>query len=216
MEVAFDRDAIRDGAVDLGEMVLQVADAALVANAVWRVGSAYVTFYKFKDAVNAEAARFMCPKCGGRLNFDVHKADLACPYCGYIQETEEDLAADDEESIDFILPTTRGHRWAEAQRHLSCENCGATSLLPSGQKSDQCPYCGANRMVESAEDIELVDPQAIALMKLDAKDAAAAVKKWLAKGWLAPDDLAGRQCRLRLGARDFHAADGFLIHLPVA
>jgi len=36
---------------------VKLAIAALIANAAWRVGSAYLTFYRFKDAVT-ETAQF--------------------------------------------------------------------------------------------------------------------------------------------------------------
>jgi hypothetical protein len=32
--------------------IIKLAIVALLANAVWRVGSAYISFYKFKDAVS--------------------------------------------------------------------------------------------------------------------------------------------------------------------
>ena len=38
-------------------LLLKLAIAALVANAVWRAGSAYLTFYRFRDAVT-EAAQY--------------------------------------------------------------------------------------------------------------------------------------------------------------
>jgi|SRR5581483_6155026 len=34
------------------KLLLKLAVTALLANAVWRVGSSYAAFYKFKDAVN--------------------------------------------------------------------------------------------------------------------------------------------------------------------
>ena len=37
--------------------LLKLAVAALIVNATWRLGSAYATFYRFKDAVT-EASRF--------------------------------------------------------------------------------------------------------------------------------------------------------------
>ena len=37
------------------KLLLKLAVAALIANAAWRIGSSYVSFYKFKDAVNEEA-----------------------------------------------------------------------------------------------------------------------------------------------------------------
>ena len=36
-------------------LIVKLAIAALVANAAWRIGSAHVSYYKFKDAVSEEA-----------------------------------------------------------------------------------------------------------------------------------------------------------------
>ena len=46
--------------------LLKLALAALVVNATWRLGSAYATFYRFKDAVT-EASRFNGAKSGEDL-----------------------------------------------------------------------------------------------------------------------------------------------------
>jgi DNA-directed RNA polymerase subunit RPC12/RpoP len=149
--------------------------------------------------LDAQAQAFLCPKCGGHMSFNVHKGDLTCEYCGYIQVTEKRLAADaGEVAIGFILPTQRAHRWAEAQHRISCERCGALTLLPPTLKADQCPYCGSNRLLESTETAGLVDPQVIALMKIDENEAYARVQKWLKKGFFAPSDLALRAGGLRL------------------
>ena len=161
----------------------------------------------------AQAETFACPVCGGRLQFDIEKSDLACPYCGYRQVTEKKLAADTaEQPIDFVLPTTRAQRWAEAQQRLSCEKCGAISLLPAGQRADQCPYCGSNRLVTPAESIELVDPQVIGLIKISEKEALSQVRQWLMKGMFGPDDLAANanQIKLRPAYYPFWTFDGTL------
>jgi hypothetical protein len=41
----------------LFKLLVKLALVALIANAAWRLGSAYVTFYRFRDAV-AETAQF--------------------------------------------------------------------------------------------------------------------------------------------------------------
>jgi DNA-directed RNA polymerase subunit RPC12/RpoP len=133
------------------------------------------------------------------MSFNVHKGDLTCEFCGHVQVTEKHLAADDGEvAIGFVLPTQRAHHWAEAQHRVSCERCGALTLLPPALKADQCPYCGSNRLIESAETTELVEPQAIALMKIDENEAYARVRKWLKKGFFSPSDLALRAGGLHL------------------
>lgn len=37
------------------KLLIKLAIAALIVNALWRLGSAYVTFYRFKDAVSEYA-----------------------------------------------------------------------------------------------------------------------------------------------------------------
>ena len=48
------------------KLILKLAVAALIANAAWRVGSSYLAFYKFKDAVTEEA-QFAADKSSDQL-----------------------------------------------------------------------------------------------------------------------------------------------------
>jgi DNA-directed RNA polymerase subunit RPC12/RpoP len=138
----------------------------------------------------AAAQIFLCQECGGHMRYDTQRAGLLCEYCGFFQPTEAELTADTSEQVlDFILPTTRGHRWAEAQHNLTCERCGSVSILPAGQKAGECPYCGSRRLIESAETLELIDPQVIGLAQIDEAGAVRQVREWLGHGWFIPGDL---------------------------
>ncbi len=53
-------------------LLLKLAIAALIANAAWRAGSTYVTFYRFKDAVT-ETAQYS----KGKSDNDVRRRVLA-------------------------------------------------------------------------------------------------------------------------------------------
>ncbi|MEJ2597253.1 MAG: hypothetical protein P8Z00_02915 [Anaerolineales bacterium] len=155
------------------------------------------------EAEEAQSKAFMCPKCGGRMSYSIQAARFTCAYCGYSQAVEDGdspwTADRAEQVLDFVMPTGRGHRWAEAHHRLSCAQCGAVSLLPPGTKSLQCPYCGSNQMVAAAEDRQLIDPQVIAPIKVNAQKAQGRVRDWLGRGFFAPDDLrqAGRYLQLR-------------------
>lgn len=133
---------------------------------------------------------FLCPKCGGHLEFNIQSNLLTCLYCGYAPDTaEERSAADDERPMGEFLPTESGHRWAASQQQLSCQRCGAVSLWPPEQKALECPYCASRQMIASAETELLIDPQAIAIMQIEEKEAVRRVKDWFGRGWFAPDDL---------------------------
>ncbi len=101
--------------------------------------------------------------------------------------------------LDFVMPTTRGHRWAGALQLFACERCGAQLVLPPGHKTAECSYCGSNHLVASAEQAELVEPEAIALMKVDQDQANQLARRWLGSGIFAPDNLlhSGSSLQLR-------------------
>jgi hypothetical protein len=63
--------------IDLLKLLVKLALVALIANAAWRVGSAYVTFYRFRDAVT-QTALFGAEKSKADLQQRV--LDLASEY----------------------------------------------------------------------------------------------------------------------------------------
>ncbi|MEA2008357.1 MAG: hypothetical protein U9O54_04495, partial [Chloroflexota bacterium] len=156
---------------------------------------------------------FACPQCGGHVTFDIQAQKVQCAYCGYEREVTGQQAADvAEQVLDFVLPTHRGHHWAEAQRQLSCQRCGAVSLWPVGQRATHCPYCGSNQLIEAEETLNLVDPQVIGVMEIKEREAIELTNAWLGKGWFAPDDLStsAKQTRLHSAYYPFWTFDGTL------
>jgi hypothetical protein len=59
------------------KLILKLALAALIANAAWRLGTAYLSFYKFKDAVQ-EATQFGADKGDAQLQTRI--LELAADY----------------------------------------------------------------------------------------------------------------------------------------
>lgn len=162
----------------------------------------------------AKAAHiFLCSQCGGHMRFDADRKGLLCEFCGYFQPGESEYAADAAEQVlDFVLPTARGHRWAEARHQLVCERCGSVSILAIGQKASECPYCGSRRLIESAETVGLVEPQVVALAQFDEEQAVRRLREWLGKGWFTPGDLRkmARTGALRPAYYPFWTFDGTL------
>lgn len=214
---------------------LEYAVAADPANAAARRNLAMLSEKMDKDRVveigesieprrpvepeSATGQAFTCPQCGSTLHFNPDKDVLECAHCGYAEtylpgssKTESPPADTAEQVMDYVLPTTRAHRWAEAQHRLSCGQCGAVTLLPVGQQTSQCPYCGSNQLVESAEQVELVDPQVIGLLQIGGQKAIQNAQKWLSQGMLAPDDLGkvAQNLQLRPAYYPFWTFDGIL------
>jgi hypothetical protein len=159
---------------------------------------------------------FLCSQCGGRMRFDPRLPALVCSYCGHQQPVDSVPAADTaEQVIDFVLPTSRAHRWSEARKQVACESCGGVALLDPGHLSGRCSYCGSNQLIDSPEAAELLEPHAIGLVSVDARAARRQAKEWLGKGFFAPDNLLRDTgaLHLRLAYYPFWTFDG-IFELP--
>jgi ribosomal protein S27AE len=142
---------------------------------------------------------YICPNCGASISYSIHDTTLVCQFCGFTRKVDQRVISESSEQLlDAVLPTQRAHRWADSQSRLTCEQCGVVIILPPGQTADSCPYCASNRFITSTALMELVDPQAIALFKVDPRNAEESIKAWLKKGLLSPDNLATRQAGMQL------------------
>ncbi len=147
----------------------------------------------------AKSKTYLCPNCGATISYRIDETVLVCQFCGFKRKVDQSVISESfEQPLDAILPTTRAHRWADSQSRLTCEQCGVVIILPPGQTADSCPYCSANRFITSFTLVEMVDPQAIGLFKIDPQNAAKSIKTWLGKGWFAPDDLTIRHAGMQL------------------
>lgn len=167
-----------------------------------------------QEPLEAKAEKvFLCENCGGRLVFEVEKQSLVCEYCGHQQSAEMESVADRaEQTLDFFLPTTRGHTWAEAQHRFGCNQCGAVTVLAVGERALVCPHCGSSQLIESAETVELLQPNVILPPRLTAAEAAKKVQEWLGRGLFIPDDLKklAKPSALRPVYYPFWTFDGIL------
>jgi LSD1 subclass zinc finger protein len=150
--------------------------------------------------VDAAGETFQCPKCGGRMRFDLQAARLTCEYCGHAQTAPEPgrRAEEAEQVMDHYMHSRRGHTWAAAVRRLRCSACGALNALPPGQKQIECAYCGSNQLVQPVAGEELIDPQWIGVMTVDAGQAQQIARRWLGGGLFSPDSLLQSLGSLRL------------------
>jgi ribosomal protein S27E len=160
------------------------------------------TAYTAQTSPPVEAATtktYICPNCGAYISYDISETVLVCQFCGFTRKVDEQVVSESaDQPLDEVLPTTRAHRWAESQTQVTCEQCGVTILLPPGQTADVCPYCAANRFITSSSLVEMIDPQAIGLFKIDVAQAGESITSWLGKGLLVPDNLISQQTGMQL------------------
>ena len=113
----------------------------------------------------AQAQRFVCPQCGGRLTYSPDGSSLTCEYCaqrrtvaGTHQETRSNLPGQD---FTIAMATAKGHSRPVATRTFECHACGAVFLLAPEMVSLTCPYCASVYVIEQAETRQLLPPEGV-------------------------------------------------------
>jgi hypothetical protein len=144
---------------------------------------------------SANAERFMCPKCGGRMSFAPDGQSLHCEYCSRNQKFSVAQPGSATEK-DFLLAmaTARGHGKPLNQQVFHCEGCGCEFILPPSQISSTCVYCGSPHVVNWESEEQLLAPDGIIPHAFDQKRATKLLIEWVQLNQIKPDkqvDLPG-------------------------
>lgn len=136
----------------------------------------------------ANAERFMCPKCGGRMSFAPDGQSLLCEYCSRNQRFSAAQPGSATEK-DFIIAmaTARGHGKPLDQQVFHCEGCGCEFILPPNQISSTCVYCGSPHVVNWESEEELLAPDGIIPHLFDQKRAIKILIEWVESNKIKPE-----------------------------
>lgn len=128
----------------------------------------------------ANAERFMCPKCGGRMSFAPDGQSLHCEYCSRNQNfSAAQPGSANEKDFIIAMATARGHRKPLNQQIFHCEGCGCEFILPSNQISSTCVYCGSPHVVDWESEEALLAPDGIIPHAFDQKRAIRILSEWV-------------------------------------
>jgi hypothetical protein len=136
----------------------------------------------------ANAERFMCPKCGGRMSFAPDGQSLRCEYCSRNQRFSLAQPGSAHEK-DFIIAmaTARGHGKPLEQQVFHCEGCGCEFILPPNQISITCVYCGSPHVVNWESEEQLLAPDGIIPHAFDQKRAIQVLVEWVKTNKIKPE-----------------------------
>lgn len=134
-----------------------------------------------------EAQRFMCPKCGGRMTFSPGGQSLVCEYCLRNQRLGRDHASPKEKDFIIAMATARGHGRPLAEQVFHCQGCGAEYILPGGQLSVRCGYCGSPHVVQIERSPDLLAPDSILPHAFDQAHATDIIVDWVAGLKIEPE-----------------------------
>ncbi len=134
----------------------------------------------------ADAQRFMCPKCGGRMTFAPDGQSLVCEYCSRNQSLHTQAPAKQEDFI-VAMATARGHDKPLAEQVFQCQGCGAQFILPPDQLSAVCVYCGSPHVVNLEKSKDLIAPDGIVPFAFDQKHAVQLLINWVEENKIKPE-----------------------------
>jgi len=137
--------------------------------------------------LEAEAKRFMCPKCGGRMSFAPDGQSLTCEYCSRNQRFAAQPGTAEEKDFIIAMATARGHGKPLNQQVFHCEGCGCEFILPPNQISAACVYCGSPHVVNWEAEAGLLAPDGIIPHAFDQRRASQILVRWVEGNRIQPE-----------------------------
>ena len=136
----------------------------------------------------ANAERFMCPRCGGRMSFAPDGQSLLCEYCSRNQRfSAAQPGSANEKDFIIAMATARGHGKPLEQQVFHCEGCGCEFILPPNRISATCVYCGSPHVVDWDSEEQLLAPDGIIPHAFDQKRAAKILVEWVGSNAIQPE-----------------------------
>ncbi|RIK31496.1 MAG: hypothetical protein DCC56_04735 [Anaerolineae bacterium] len=135
----------------------------------------------------ADAQRFVCPKCGGRMTFSPDGQSLTCEYCARNQKFAAQPGTADEKDFIIAMATARGHGKPLNQQVFHCEGCGCEFILPPNQISTTCVYCGSAHVVNWESEEQLLAPDGVIPHAFDRQRAIRRLVEWVEGNKIQPE-----------------------------
>jgi hypothetical protein len=136
---------------------------------------------------SADAQRFMCPKCGGRMAFAPDGQTLVCDYCTQGQVVGDNRGETEEKDFIIAMATMKGHGKPLQEQVFHCNGCGAEFILPPRQISSTCAYCDSPHVVSLEKTKELLAPDGIIPHVFDQKRAVKMLIDWVNSNHITPE-----------------------------
>ena len=135
----------------------------------------------------ANAQRFICPKCGGRMAFAPDGQTLVCDYCTRGQAVGEHNREADEKDFIVAMATMKGHGKPLQEQVFHCQGCGAEFILPPKQISSNCAYCDSPHVVSLEKVKDLLAPDGIIPHAFDQKHSVKVLIDWVNSSKIIPE-----------------------------
>jgi predicted RNA-binding Zn-ribbon protein involved in translation (DUF1610 family) len=126
----------------------------------------------------ANADRFICPKCGGRMTYAPDGNTLICEYCAAQERISASQKKSDGQDFFVAMATQKGHLHPVDVQTFNCQGCGANFTLPPEQMTFTCPFCGSTYVVKNNAHLSLLEPDSIIPFSLDEEKVKQVLRGW--------------------------------------
>jgi len=133
----------------------------------------------------AQARRFTCPNCGGRMVYAPDDTCLVCENCSSRQALNT-VTPGAEQDFFVAMANGKGFQKTVSVKTFQCQGCGANFVLTRSELSSTCAWCGSVHVIALDKASELVEPDAVIPMAVDQKQAASQLDQWLKKNKIEP------------------------------
>lgn len=137
---------------------------------------------------------YPCSRCGGELEFDIDRQQLACPFCGNVQPLVEEGPPVVEHELRSAVEQLKdaaasGETSRIGDKEVVCQNCGGHTTFSGTLTSTRCPYCATPIQREDVRDAPLRLPvDGVLPFTVDEDAAKKAVRDWVGRRWFAPSE----------------------------
>ena len=137
---------------------------------------------------DAQASRFSCPQCGGRMLYCPDGTSLACENCSRQQGLSTSTPGAEQDFI-VAMANGKGFRKTASVKTFQCQGCGATFILLPSELSVICAWCGSVHVVSVGKSRDLVEPNAVVPIAINQNQASRQMAQWLEKKHIHPKGL---------------------------
>ena len=140
-----------------------------------------------------DAKTFICPSCGGTIQYDIGSRAFMCSSCRIKYEVE--ALSETVKEYDFSEYAERESRVIlfEGLAAVRCQNCGFEITFDEQQVSAVCPMCASTQVAE-VKQAAGIPPEGIIPFQIDKNKAFEQFKKWVKSRLFAPNNFK-KSCR---------------------
>jgi len=120
--------------------------------------------------------------------FDAESQHLKCQYCASEQPIDDVMDEPVEHPLDGLDDDLdRMQDWGTEQQAIHCEACGGETLIPAGQTTSTCVFCGSPKVLLQ-EQFRSIRPESVIPFQLSRDEAQRSFAAWKKKRWFLPNE----------------------------